>query len=654
LIFEVPPHLAQGCLPHHNQRQGQWHRNVHDHAASNVLENACANSDEDNDCIDENHDENDVPQPWRRLLELPARASWRASDPHPPASVLEAQQSILNASGVTTKQLRHMYADFLVPRHQALAERRERERRRMFNNQYYSRKAQHNDEEIAPVVYGKLEALASLKHRMKPNYAIAKRVLEEAKSLLGYEFNKNHHQSSNINIAKQCWKARRIIDMGIGVGSASAAALVVFEHDVEWVHGIDPSRCMRECSKEFLEDITAAMATMQTQQAAQQQQQQRINPPRVTLSGSITTEKATSTFDLALLTYTATELPHVASTLAGAAILWQKLSHNGLFVMIEPGTPDGFNSIRAVRNMLLDCCPPATPNTISEFKEKDEEDADALDQCHIIAPCTHNGKCPMERYQHDHLRQKHPKTQMDYHNRDGDDDATTAAADDLGHDWDDEDESDGQDYLTSKLVVETEFLSRRFCSFVQTMSSGSHLSKGEKFSYLVAQRRVPGIGHSHDINSPAFSVEASSQNDKPRDLLASVYQANGQVDKGNQVKQDEHKRHVQDLFEAAQALESWYLDSEEDDLGLEFVQGDINRASFGRIIRAPLKNRGHVFIDYCAAPGKLIRSRVSKALDYRLAPGLFTAARKSRWGGLWPHVENCHKLSSVKTSQLRL
>ena len=68
----------------------------------------------------------------------------------------------------------------------------------------------------------------------------------------------------------------------------------------------------------------------------------------------------TGTFDLALMTYTATELPHVSSTLAASAILWQKLANNGVLIIIEPGTPDGFNTIRAVRNMLLDCCPPSS------------------------------------------------------------------------------------------------------------------------------------------------------------------------------------------------------------------------------------------------------------------------------------------------------
>ena len=89
-------------------------------------------------------------------------------------------------------------------------------------------------------------------------------------------------------------------------------------------------------------------------------------------------------------------------------------------------------------------------------------------------------------------------------------------------------------------------------------------------------------------------------------------------------------------FENAQDLSSRYTDSENDDLGLELLQGEAKRQSMGRIIRAPIKKKGHVYIDYCAGPGRIIRSRVTKALSNSVAPGIYAAARKSRWGGFWP------------------
>ncbi|CAB9497645.1 37S ribosomal protein RSM22 [Seminavis robusta] len=544
--------------------------------------------DDDSDYDDD--DDDDSHQPWKTLLELPARAVWRAADPHPPDTVRDAQATVLTKGAATAKQLRRTFTEITVA-HRALGERRERERRRMLHRTgHYSKRAQQRDDEAQPVLYGRLETLASLRNRLHPNYAITKRVLEETKSLLQLSDNS---------------QPRRIIDMGMGVGSASAAAMEVFQDDIEWIHGIDPSRCMRECAKEFLEEII------------QQQQQQANNntTTRLTLTGSIASEASSvSTFDLALFTYTATELPHVASTLAAAAILWQKLAHNGLFVMIEPGTPDGFNSTRAVRNMLLDCCPPP------ERQEVDEDSVE--DECHIIAPCTHNGICPMER-----LQNRQPTN-------DPEDvpDITTGRTNNNNNTY---------------TVDHTDLLGRRFCSFVQTMSSGSHLNRGEKFSYLVAQKRVKGqmtVVENNDNKEHSSSFE----NERLRDLLATVYESNYDPESIPDTDAVAKRQQVQNLFEDAEALKAKYLDSEEDDLGLELLQGDRNRASHGRIIQAPLKKKGHVYIDYCANPGRLMRTRVSKALDYSVAPGLFTAARKSRWGGLWPDVSSSSEDDSSK------
>lgn len=575
--------------------------------------------DSDNDSDDEDYYGEEEEQPWKSLLELPARAGWRASDAHPPEAVMRAREGVLTAGGATAKQIRRSYAD-IVTTHKALALRRERERRRIINRSHYSRNARSRDEDILPVLYGRIETLAFLRNRLRSNYAITKRVLEETQSLLGKK-----------------WRPKRVIDMGIGVGCASAAALEAFEDDIEWIHGVDPSRCMRECSKSFLEEIMQEMTTKSNSQ------ERRVNPPRLTLGGSIATETSSSTFDLALMTYTATELPQVASTLAAAAILWQKLSPDGIFILIEPGTPDGFNTIRAVRNMLLDCCPPEDAN--------ENEDA-VLDQCHIIAPCTHNGKCPMERYQHDFLRQKNPKTQMDFPKHEEE-----SGSDQGDDEWDNDFHqlslgALGEEGMASSkkartdMTDETELLGGRFCSFVQTTSSGSHFKKGEKFSYLVAQKRSPRAtdGEQDDAESPF-------QNDRLRDLLANVYEANEDPRKGDRRGLEAQQRRVQDLFEEAQALETKYLDSDEDDLGLELVQGDTNRSSYGRIIRAPIKKKGHVYVDYCAAPGRLMRSRITKSLDYGVAPGLYTAARKSRWGGLWPDVAAAMEKSTTTSEE---
>ena len=128
---------------------------------------------------------------------------------------------------------------------------------------------------------------------------------------------------------------RRVADFGMGCGSASAAAVQLFP-SVEWIHGIEPSLAMRDCSHKLLEVSCQS---------------------RITYSDTLSTTGSGS-FNLALLCYTATNLPNIILTLSAAAMLFDKLQPNGILVMVKPGMPDGFNSIRAVQNMLLDCCPP--------------------------------------------------------------------------------------------------------------------------------------------------------------------------------------------------------------------------------------------------------------------------------------------------------
>ncbi len=221
---------------------------------------------------------------------------------------------------------------------------------------------------------------------------MTRRVLAEAKSLLGPTF-----------------EPRRIIDAGIGCGAASAAVLDVFgSSQIDWIHGIDPSKSQREAAEAILKHIIL-------EETESSKSKTRITVSEtVSNSGSKTGE---GSFDLALCCkcitylfnpvaghlyplnthrcflswllssydkypgYTLNELPHTASALALAAILWEKLANGGILVIVEPGTPDGFSAVRSVREMLTECCPIAA-----------DESADGYDQCHIIAPCTHNGR----------------------------------------------------------------------------------------------------------------------------------------------------------------------------------------------------------------------------------------------------------------------
>ena len=131
-------------------------------------------------------------------------------------------------------------------------------------------------------------------------------------------------------------------------------------------------------------------------------------------------------------------------------------------------------------------------------------------------------------------------------------------------------------------------------------------------------------------------------------------------------------------LQKAAEVEGEYLDSTADSLGLELLNGDDRRRGWGRLVRAPLKRKGHVLLDYCSSgcgggnnstcpkrsndddanmsdddgdslpdgtKGRITRQKVSRGWSARAAPGAYSAARKARWGGLWPDLSERVKLT---------
>lgn len=160
-----------------------------------------------------------------------------------------------------------------------------------------------------------------------------------------------------------------------------------------------------------------------------------------------------------------------------------------------------------------------------------------------------------------------------------------------------------------------------FCSFIQAIHGGERRS--EKFSYLVAQKIIGGSGVLEKANqsNPFGDVNLA-------DLIASEINT---LDKNEAT------------LEKAMDIEERYLESDADELGLELVRGK-NLQSWGRLVRPPLKRKGHVIIDFCSGQkigqgdGGIIRHVVTKNTMSKLAPGAYNAARKARWGGFWPDV----------------
>lgn len=517
-------------------------------------------------------------------------------------------------------------------------------------------------------------------------------------------------------------------------------------------------------------------------------------------------QKNKGSFDLILCSYTLSELPSVPASLSAATLLWEKLAPNGVLVFVEPGTPDGFGTLRSVRSMLLECCPPPEVQArrkrhasmvVESLTEKEGSNTDEAElscdgnddgddvwpeECHVIAPCTHNGTCPMSRHQTNHVKrnsrfakyesaepkevsgdERRENTRIDGEDNEDEeegsfqelldewDDMTEGQKDELkkmlsgGEDMSDEeaktmleymdsidsddeegDEDDSESDLDSEsdddvdvgndqeyynvkegtshnvssskkpsTMAKTDVFGSSFCSFVHNFPGGTTRKKGEKFTYLVVQKRVPDfMANERDrgnvMAAPARHHVSLDDIDIVEILSRSVHHAQQlkkeQLQERLRQRHDDgdgrqevspeylyHKHELQDLLQRAVKVEDDFLESTVDSLGLELLHSDERRRGWGRLIRAPLKKKGHVLVDYCSVgcgggskgcprngtevgdddsssssnddldfldgtQGRITRQKISRGWSARAAPGCFRAARKARWGGLWPDL----------------
>jgi len=131
-----------------------------------------------------------------------------------------------------------------------------------------------------------------------------------------------------------------IIDMGAGPGTVASAACQIFP-SLHSVTLIEPNKIFRELARELWPDAQITSGTMERRHAS---------------ADLVTAGYVLSELDLS-------QIPRAARELWSAT--------KAMLAVIEPGTPEGFARIAAVRRSLIE------------------------DGAHIAAPCTHDGECPM-------------------------------------------------------------------------------------------------------------------------------------------------------------------------------------------------------------------------------------------------------------------
>lgn len=187
------------------------------------------------------------------------------------------------------------------------------------------------------VEYKQAQSVAYLQCRMPYTYQVTKRITNE------------------IRLRMPDFKPTSVLDYGAGLGSSIWAA-----HDtygsLTKLAAVEPNTIMRKLGKFLTNQLKTEIIWVES----------------LTMIPGTGIDRGK--FDLIYLSYVLQELPTSKLRLMVLDTLWNRLSNDGVLVVIEPGSPKGFRFIHDLRKWVIN---------------KSRADAN------IIAPCPHHLECPL-------------------------------------------------------------------------------------------------------------------------------------------------------------------------------------------------------------------------------------------------------------------
>ncbi|XP_044465187.1 methyltransferase-like protein 17, mitochondrial [Mangifera indica] len=214
--------------------------------------------------------------------------------------------------------------------------------------------------------YGDDESIAYVASRMPAVYSACYRVLSEVRRrLLGFS-------------------PAKVLDFGAGTGSAFWALQEVWPGSLEKVNIVEPSQSM--------------------QRAGQSLKQGLKNLPLIHSYSSIQAlnkdiKKSEREHDLVIASYVLGEIPSLKDRITIVRQLWDLTGD--VLVLVEPGTPQGSSIISQMRSHILwmekrKIRKSEGHKSKGVDNENSNEVATLRSGVHIVAPCPHDGRCPLE------------------------------------------------------------------------------------------------------------------------------------------------------------------------------------------------------------------------------------------------------------------
>ncbi|KAJ6520269.1 Rsm22-domain-containing protein [Mycena sanguinolenta] len=364
------------------------------------------------------------------------------------------------------------------------------------------------------------------------------------------------------------WRVERIIDWGAGTGSGlwsgayafqephapeeskEVANLVISNTTVRYYLGIDKREGLVTIGKRLLRDIDAG-------------------PLRVSWHKSFREDDAIPRseghYTVALSAFLLSSLANNNARKSLIKEMWSSGAH--VLVIIDHNTKEGFTAIAEARDYLLN---------VGRKESKDPE-ADNWDirGSHVIAPCPHDGDCPL--------------------------------------------------YFAGDIKLVCGFSQRlQRPSFVRLTKHSGEGHEDMGYSYVVI-RRGPRpsdprtqVGRIGQIGLTALAKELQSRTPIKELSLHSESESTELVDSVPKASEEIHDQAIVDpltpaALNAALRLEAYH---------------------WPRLVFPPLKRSGHIILDGCTPEGKIMRMTVPKSQGKQP----FYDARKSSWGDIFPHA----------------
>ncbi|KAI8604424.1 mitochondrial small ribosomal subunit Rsm22-domain-containing protein [Dissophora ornata] len=209
--------------------------------------------------------------------------------------------------------------------------------------------------------YGHRESIAYIAAMASTTYSAIKNVLEE------------------VNRRVPDLQPRTFLDFGTGPGTAIWAANEVWETPLKYT-GIDASLAMLETAEEILEVMSSRGAPISN----------------VTLKPFMSHGSQDAKHDVVMSAFALSELTTPALRKSTLEHLWD--STNDMLILIDRGTPSGFKILAEAREQILGLDADrfkVKPKYDAYGNQLPEEEPQAREPAHVLAPCPHDKICPI-------------------------------------------------------------------------------------------------------------------------------------------------------------------------------------------------------------------------------------------------------------------